>query len=67
MGDYFLFALLTAFGVYEGVMHFVFKNEPGSETLSALTRRLEVAHPWLKLVVGAVLVALFPHLVLGWY
>jgi hypothetical protein len=67
VGDYFLFGLLAAFGIYEAVMHFAFRNEVGNETLSALIQRLQRNRWWVRVIVASGLVALFLHLVIELY
>lgn len=67
MGDLFLFGLIVAFWIYEAVMHFVFRNRVGYETLSSLIWRLERSHPWLRHVVLLACAALAAHLAFHWF
>ena len=64
VGNYFLYALLICFGIYEAVMHFALKNERGNETLSHIVERLEEKRWWVRALTALALVALFLHLVL---
>jgi hypothetical protein len=61
MGNYFLYGLLVAFGIYEVVMHFVFKNAKGDQTLSNIIVKLGEKRWYVRAIVGSLLAFGFYH------
>ena len=61
MGNYFLYGLLVAFLIYEVVMHVIFKNRRGDETLSHILVRLDERRWWIRAIIAAALAYGFYH------